>query len=118
MYFSFFRHKIKWISRHQYNVIKAQLTLSNFVNLINLFPFWKSGDSLQYFTGSIALKFIYLHVSITVYLCGGGTLGDHDLVRPILSPRWGDPDREQWLDDITCSGTDSVELWRSLPLCR
>lgn len=52
------------------------------------------------------------------YLCGGGTLGDHDLVLPITSTRWGDPDGEQWLDDITCSGTDNVELWRSRPLCR
>lgn len=58
-----------------------------------------------------------LQVSTTIYLCNGGTLGDHDLVLPILSPRWGEPDREQWLDDITCSGTDNVELWRSLPLC-
>lgn len=52
------------------------------------------------------------------YLCGGGTLGDHDLVLPITSTRWGDPDGEQWFDDITCSGTDKVELWRSRPLCR
>ena len=41
------------------------------------------------------------------YLCGGGTLGDQDLVLPITS---GDPDGEQWYDDITCSGTDNVEL--------
>lgn len=52
------------------------------------------------------------------YLCGGGTLGDHDLVLPITSTRWGDPVGEQWFDDITCSGTDNVELWRSRPLCR
>lgn len=44
------------------------------------------------------------------YLCGGGTLGDHDLVLPIASTRCGDPDGEQWFEDITCSGTDKVEL--------
>lgn len=46
------------------------------------------------------------------YLEGGGTLGERDRARLISD------DREQWLDDITCSGTDSVELWKSLPFVR
>ncbi len=47
-----------------------------------------------------------------IYLEGGGTLGERDRGRLISA------DREQWLDDITCSGTDNVELWKSLPFGR
>lgn len=46
------------------------------------------------------------------YLEGGGTLGERDRALFISA------DREQWLDDITCSGTDNVELWKSLPFGR
>lgn len=46
------------------------------------------------------------------YLEGGGTLGERDRTRFISA------DREQWLDDMTCSGTDKVELWKSLPFGR
>lgn len=46
------------------------------------------------------------------YLEGGGTLGERDRARLISA------DREQWLEDITCSGTDNVELWKSLPFVR
>lgn len=46
------------------------------------------------------------------YLVGGGTLGERDRARLISA------DREQWFDDITCSGTDNVELWKSLPFGR
>lgn len=46
------------------------------------------------------------------YLEGGGTLGERD--RALLTSA----DREQWFDDITCSGTDNVELWKSLPFVR
>lgn len=46
------------------------------------------------------------------YLEGGGTLGDRDRALLISA------DLEQWLEDITCSGTDNVELWKSLPFDR
>lgn len=46
------------------------------------------------------------------YLEGGGTLGERDRALFISA------DREQWLDDITCSGTDNVELWKSRPFGR
>lgn len=46
------------------------------------------------------------------YLEGGGTLGERERARLISA------DREQWFDDITCSGTDNVELWKSLPFDR
>lgn len=46
------------------------------------------------------------------YLEGGGTLGERERARFMSA------DREQWLDDITCSGTDNVELWKSRPFDR
>lgn len=50
--------------------------------------------------------------SVDSYLEGGGTLGERE--RALLMSA----DREQWFDDITCSGTDNVELWKSLPFGR
>lgn len=58
------------------------------------------------------VKYIRPEFKPSIYLEGGGTLGERDRARLISA------DREQWLDDMTCSGTDSVELWKSLPFGR
>lgn len=58
--------------------------------------------------GSVDKQTQWLHrgtrLNTVSYLEGGGTLGERDRTLLISA------DREQWFDDITCSGTDNVEL--------
>lgn len=65
-----------------------------------------------YFTSNLSESQLLTndYAQTAAHLWGGGWLGDRDLILTMS-------DREQWLDDITCSGTERVELWMSLPFC-